>query len=176
MTDRPPKLALVRRAPGLDVGRVADLWDFGVDAERDFATAQLRLRLRLRLATRGRRAAAICRQRAAAAAAAGRRVAFWALAGLCPGGLPRVSLEPRSGLRASWTDARSLVFQIGRARTVRRKPKIRTRVYAGRWAPGTAVVKYRYVTLYNLGGRAGAWSSWSGGVTACSGLLEEWVA
>ena len=76
MTDRPPKFALLRRAPRLEIGRVADLWDFGVDAECDFTRAQLRLRLRLRLATRGRRAAAICRQRAAAAAAAGRRVAF----------------------------------------------------------------------------------------------------
>ena len=39
MTDRPPKFALLRRAPRLEIGRVADLWDYRVDAERDFATA-----------------------------------------------------------------------------------------------------------------------------------------
>ena len=144
MTDRPPKFALLRRAPRLEIGRVADLWDFRVDAERDFATAQLRLRLRLRLATRGRRAAAICRQRPAAAAAAGRRVAFWALR------RDFWSWQPSPGvvgaalrLGRSWTDARRLVLS-GRA-------------YGSTQAKNYALdagrrVRYRYVTLY-LGGR-----------------------
>ena len=94
---------------------------------------------------------------------------FWAL-------LPDFGPDSVPGCR--WSRAPGLAGRgLMRLRLVLNGPGVREhaaqklRVYAGRWAPGT--VRYRYVTLY-LGGRAGAWSSWSECVAPRLGLLEEY--